>query len=200
MKHWDKWKDERQYTFWIMTGVMAGILAAAVFWGRGIWVRYKDTILENQQQQLLLTVQGVSDSLEVFIEEYKSDLLGLRLEAEKAGGLSWSEAASTDFIKNYVESHETYVADVIVEDCQGRLLSRIGDNEIVQVTSVTDMGEGFSLRQCRMETGSYNLVLRQEAEGACTISIVIDAKAYFQSLISDLHVGTNGYIMVKDSK
>ena len=48
-------------------------------------------------------------------------------------------------------------------------------------------------------TARFYLILRRELERGGSISIVIDAINYYQSLISGIRLGTNGYVVVKDS-
>ena len=117
------WGDMRENKgFWtvkrVLSVILVVVLAAAVSIGIGIWGEYRDSVIDTQKKQLLLTVQSMSESMEVFIEEYSADLEGLY----KAAGLGQKmKEKNGDLLKDYVDTHSTFVKDVIVENRDGTI-------------------------------------------------------------------------------
>ena len=190
-------KEDNKNIIAFMAAVLAVVLFLFSCLGFSIWEEYKKTIIDNQKKQMLLTAQSLGDNLEIFIEEYEADLDSLcTMEAgnrRKGGHGKW------EIIQEYVDSHSRFVYDVIVSDPQGAVLKSTKGFKVTQTYSVTEIDEALSFRQCRLDDGEIYLILRRELERGGSISIVIDAINYYQSLISGIRLGTNGYVVVKDS-
>lgn len=189
-------KNNRKALIIWMAVLPAVILFLFSCLGFSIWDEYKRTIIDNQKEQMLLTARSLGDNLEIFIEEYESDLYGLcTMEVQnrlKGGHGEW------DILQEYVESHSRFVYDVIVEDDGGRVIKSTKGYRVRQLFSETKIDGELSFRQCMLDNGELYLILRREQDGSA-ISIVIDATNYYSSLISGIRLGTNGYVVVKDS-
>lgn len=189
-------KKDRKTIIAIMAAVPAVILFLFICLGFSIWDEYKRTIIDNQKNQMLLTAQSLGDNLEIFIGEYESDLHSLcSMEAKnrlQGGHEEW------DILREYVDSHSRFVYDVIVEDENGEVIKSTKGSRVSELFSVTEIEEDLSIRQGRLDNGEIYLILRRE-HGQSAISLVIDAMNYYRSLISGIRLGTNGYVVVKDS-
>ncbi len=196
-----KLKDDKKDKKYI-AAFMAVVLLVVVFMfsalGFSIWEEYKKTIIDNQKKQMLLTAQSLGDNLEIFIEEYEADLNALcTMESENrwiGGHEEW------DILQGYVDSHERFVYDVIVEETDGTVIKSTKGRQVEEVFSVTEITDNLSFRQCRLDDGEIYLVLRMERWDDTSISIVINETVYYRSLISGIRLGTNGYVVVKDSE
>ncbi len=98
------------FMFCAMVSVLL-IFCCLVF---SIWNEYKETIIDNQKKQMLLTTQSMGENLKIFIEGYQADLNTLcAVEEEnnkKTGREDWS------MLQSYVTNHSRFVFDVILED------------------------------------------------------------------------------------
>lgn len=72
-------KKDRQRNGYLAAaaGLLCAVLLALTFAGVSVWNEYKQSIIDNQKQQMLLTAQSLADNLQVLIEEYKADLEAL---------------------------------------------------------------------------------------------------------------------------
>ena len=176
----------------ILVPVLGMALGIAVCVGIGIWNDYRDAIIDTQKQQMLLTVQSLGESMEVFIREYEEDLDGLcQMSREGQEGFSAG--------KDYVDTHKTFVDDVMVEDEAGEILRSTKNVKIQQVCSVSRIDRQKSLRLAKMENGKMCLVLRMEIPEEGAISIVLNLEQYYHTLVRGLKVGSSGYMVLKDA-
>lgn len=180
----------------LTTAVLGAALLAFSSIGFGIWNEYKKSIIDNQKQQMILTAETLGDNLEVLIADYKADINGLCAMASRRadgdGRRDWS------VFEDYALAH-SFIYDVILEDAAGQVVRSTKGNKITDTYSVSAVDSGINLYQSRLDNGGIYLILKMKTgEGA--VSLVIDARAYYQRLISSIRLGTNGYVVVKDSR
>ncbi len=190
-------KGKRKYTGIFICCSMAAVLIIFCFLTFGIWNDYKDAIINNQKMQMLLTTQSMGENLKVFIEGYQADLNTIYdIEEEnfrKTGNRDWS------MIGDYVSNHRRFVYDVIVEDKRGDMIKSMKGYGVVKTYSVTPISQSEQFLQCKLENGDLYLVLKRDIPDVGSISIVINERNYYKSLVSKIRLGTNGYVVIKDS-
>lgn len=190
-------KGKRKYTGIFICCAMAAVLIIFCFLTFGIWNDYKDAIINNQKMQMLLTTQSMGENLKVFIEGYQADLNTIYdIEEEnfkKTGNRDWS------MIGDYVANHRRFVYDVIVEDKRGDMIKSMKGYGVVKTYSVTPISQSEQFLQCKLENGDLYLVLKRDIPDVGSISIVINERSYYKSLVSKIRLGTNGYVVIKDS-
>lgn len=182
----------------IMAALLVVILAVSACVGLSIWKEYRDSIIDRQKQQMLLTVQSLSDSMEVFISEYSEDLDGLwrmtggQMQFGRPAEVDWSAA------DEYVDSHRQFVYDVVAENENGEILKSTKGYRIEEIYSLNRISSTKTLLQAKLDNGEMYLVMQMSLEHG-SISIVIDLEKYYETLIRGLRIGSSGYIVVKDA-
>lgn len=188
-------KKIRKMTLFTTLILGAALLAFSIM-GFGIWNEYKKSIIDNQKQQMILTAETLGDNLEVLIADYKADINGLcamaSRRADEDGRPDWT------VFEDYASAH-SFIYDVMFEDAEGQVVRSTRGNRITDTYSVSKVGEGINLYQSRLDNGSICLILKMKTEHGA-VSLLIDAEAYYQRLISSIRLGTNGYVVVKDSR
>ncbi|MDR1548456.1 MAG: response regulator [Hungatella sp.] len=163
-----------------------------------IWDEYKETIIDNQKKQMLLTTQSMGENLKIFIEGYQADLNTLcaveKENTKKTGREDWS------MLQSYVTNHSRFVFDVILEDENGRLLKSVNGYGVTSAYSITEISQDMSFRQCKLENGEMYLILKKVLPDGRSLSVVLNEKNYYNFLVSNIRLGTNGYVVIKDSK
>lgn len=165
--------------------------------GFRIWKNYEKNLVNNQKEQMLLTVKSLADNLSLMIHDYEADLNSLYATAKRAyqdsGKLDWG------ILNEYAKYHGGFVYDVTLENPEGNMVESTYGYRITQISSVTEIDQDFNLIQCCLENGKWYLALQKNlADGSC-LSIFIDEKEYYDSILSDIRLGTNGYVIIKDS-
>ncbi len=209
-----KGKENRRFRN-IAVGLLIAVLLVFCYAGISVWREYKNTIIDNQKQQMLLTVQSLADSLEMVIQEYEEDLESFCLLAERKKGQSAGEEQSGKKkqsgkeeqsgekewpeLREYVASHSHFVYDAVLQDSEGNVEESVKDTWIEHIYSTARINEQTVLYQARFTDNEIYLVIRRTVETGGAFSIVIDSNAYYESMISGIRLGTNGYVVVKDS-
>ena len=193
-------KKDRQRNGYLAAaaGLLYAVLLALAFARVSVWNEYKQSIIDNQKQQMLLTAQSLADNLEVLIEEYKADLealSGMALRRTEGDG----EPDWTVF-QEYAGAHHAFVYDIMLENEDGEVVRSMKGHRIITIYSVSAVDSTMKLYQARLDNGEIYLILKKKTEHKNSISLVIDGQAYYQSMISGIRLGTNGYVVVKDSK
>ena len=145
------------------------LIVILVFAGFGVWKKYRDTLMQNQEEQMLLTTRILSENMAMSTEEF-------------------------------IDTQTSFITNLYLEDEQGKLSESVKDVQIVSSQLLTQSSAKNSIYM-EKDTGGkiYNVYKRVLKDGK-KICLMIDAEKYYQKLISGIHIGTNGYIVVKDAE
>ena len=177
--------------------VLVLFLAGLLSLGVATWLQYKNSIIDKQKEQMLLITQAISENLEQYIQEAQADLESLSLAAEKLDDPDLA-AGAREQLKTYADSHEGAVYDVVVLGKDGQITFRIRDSQVAQVFGSTTQ-EGQQVAQVQMEDKTLCLMLGGQLSQGGRLCLLIDLGNYYEKQIAQLHVGTNGYVLVKNS-
>lgn len=184
-----KWK------IWLAAGVLALAVCGLAAAGGKIWTGYRDSIIDQQKEQMFLTAKSMGENLEFYIEECAADLDGIYRMAKRKGT---GQQPDWSIVQDYVQAHSPMIYDVVVEDSQGQMVESFEGHRVETVSSVSKMDEDTSLMLATVDDGNrYLMIRRQLPEGA--LSMMIHLQHYYELLIRDLKVGSSGYVLVKDS-
>ncbi len=155
-------------------------LTAAVI---GTWQDYRDRLIESQTRQLELLVRSFSDIMRYTLTEYTARLDAAVQKVQQ----------NPDVMPNLSVSDT--VADLWIENPDGNIVKRCYGVEAVCDTLLTST-EGLEIWQYHNGDRHY-LVLKKKA-GVQTVCLVTDSEALYDSLVADIHVGQNGYLVIKN--
>ena len=185
MKKWDR-NTFRQRIRSLLAPVAVGVVLLVLL---GIvanvtWNDYRNALIDSQTRQLELVVQSTADSIQFSLDEY-ADRLDAAADKLRTNPLSRPTLARSDTL-----------ADLWVEDSDG--------NVIYSCYGLTPMCDVLitrtsSISYWQYHRGDRHYLVMKKAVGDQTICLVIDSETLYQQLVSDIHVGTNGYIMVKNA-
>lgn len=180
---------------------MAALTAVTIvfgFFAERIWRNYRDAVIDRQKEQMLLTAQSVARTLEVSVQRNAADLDRFCRLREEAYEHPEMETVNREVIRSYIDENENFVTGIIVEDLDGTVTENTQGVKVKEVLDHDMVRDNVRLVQTLGEDGRIYFLL-QESTDRETVSLVIDADRYYQSLISDIQLGENGYIMVKNS-
>ena len=185
MKKWDR-NTFRQRIRSLLVPVAVGVVLLVLL---GIvanvtWNDYRSALIDSQTRQLELVVQSTADSIQFSLDEY-ADRLDAAADKLRTNPLSRPTLARSDTL-----------ADLWIEDGDG--------NVIYSCYGLTPMCDVLitrtsSISYWQYHRGDRHYLVMKKAVGDQTICLVIDSETLYQQLVSDIHVGTNGYIMVKNA-
>ena len=148
------------------------------------WQDYKSALMDSQTRQMELVVQSTADSIQFSLAEYTD-----RLDAA-------AEKVRTDPQTHPGLARSDTLADLWLEDAEGNIIYRCYGVAPVCDVLITSTGR---ISYWQYHQGDHYYLVLKEPVGEQTVCLVVDSEALYQQLVSDLHVGTNGYIMVKNA-
>lgn len=171
------------------------LIVILVFAGFGVWKKYRDTLMQNQEEQMLLTTRILSENMAMSAEEYEESLSFLAKTAENR-----PQDEAKQLYREFIDTQTSFITNLYLEDEQGKLSESVKDVQIVSSQLLTQSSAKNSIYM-EKDTGGkiYNVYKRVLKDGR-KICLMIDAEKYYQKLISGIHIGTNGYIVVKDAE
>ena len=185
MKKWDR-NTFRQRIRSLLAPVAVGVVLLVLL---GIvanvtWNDYRNALIDSQTRQLELVVQSTADSIQFSLDEY-ADRLDAAADKLRTNPLSRPSLASSDTL-----------ADLWIEDSDGNVIYRCYGLTLMCDVLITRTS---SISYWQYHRGDRHYLVMKKAVGDQTICLVIDSETLYQQLVSDIHVGTNGYIMVKNA-
>ena len=185
MKKWDR-NTFRQRIRSLLAPVAVGVVLLVLL---GIvanvtWNDYRNALIDSQTRQLELVVQSTADSIQFSLDEY-ADRLDAAADKLRTNPLSRPTLARSDTL-----------TDLWIEDGDGNVIYRC-----YGLTPMCDVliTRTSSISYWQYHRGDRHYLVMKKAVGDQTICLVIDSEMLYQQLVSDIHVGTNGYIMVKNA-
>ncbi|MDY2629705.1 MAG: ATP-binding protein [Lachnospiraceae bacterium] len=191
-KHQQNETDRRSYR----KRLFMAVLPAAVFlillgMAFEVWREYRDTLMENQEEQLLIVSRTLAKDMEISFLEYQDNLEFLALIEEQGDRETYFES--------FIRTQSSFVCDLFLEDENGEIMESTMGTELTNPVHISDAENEKSFWLYDDAGGNKFFVIRKVLENGKSLCLSIDAQAYYGELISGIHLGTNGYVMVKNS-
>ena len=171
-------------TLWVPMAVGAVLLVMLAIVANLVWKDYSTALMESQTRQMELVVQSLADSIEFSLEEYL-DRLDSAVAKVEANPDDKPTVAPSDTLR-----------DIWLEDNDGNIVYRC-----YGITALSDVlitrSEGVSYWQ--YHRGDTHYLVLKKAAGEQSVCLVVDSTALYKQLVSDIRVGTNGYVMIKNA-
>ena len=168
---------------WVPLAIGIVMVTALALVVGAVWQDYRTALMTSQTRQMELVVQSTADSIRVLLEEYADRLDSIAEKVAADAGLRPTVARSDT------------IRDVWLENSNGEVVYSCYELSAVCDVLITRT-EKISYWQYHSGDEHY-LVMKKQA-GEKTVCLVVDATVMYQQLISEIHVGTNGYIMIKN--
>lgn len=169
-------------------------LAVVLATGYTIWNGYKNTIMNNQKQQLLLTSRTLAGNMEISLAEYQQDLAFLLSHQEKNGGFDQMH----EFFQEYLDAKDGLETDIL-RISPGGAVDSILISGIEMQQYVTDISDTESIWTARDLNGGHLFVFIKSLPDGGGLGLAVDADRCYKEWLSGVRIGTSGYIMVKNS-
>ena len=153
--------------------------------GLAAWQDYRDTLIESQTRQLELVVQSFADIMRYTLTEYAARLDAAAQKVRQSPAVLPNLSASDTIV------------DLWLEDADGNITARRYGVQ-AECDVLLTRTDGISFWQYHSGDRHY-LVLKEKA-GEDTVCLVTDAEAFYEQLVSDIHVGENGYLVIKNDE
>ncbi|MFV0361535.1 MAG: ATP-binding protein [Suipraeoptans sp.] len=175
--------------------VIVVIICALIYIGHSIWNDYRNQIIQGQKDQMLLTTNSIADSLEANLTSYANDLEYL---CRTHDDILTTDDAWQD-VEEYVRIHDEYVFSSVLEDENNVMIKSTSGNGIINVHSDTEIDSMTTLQLVSLDNDVKYIAIKRTLLDGGMVSIIIDVRKYFDSIMSNIQMGTNGYVVIKDS-
>ena len=184
-------KPEKISKKWIIGAVL--LLIIFFVFGIHVWKDYRDTLMDNQIEQLKVTTKILSKNMESSIQEYEDDL-------DFFDGLKNAEDAKGIF-QSYIEKKEMFVEDLFWEKQDGTFLGSVSGKQYKDGIKTAQMSDKKSMYQMKREDTKQEkyLIVKKVLDDGNTLCLVVNEEKYYNKIISDIKIGSNGYIVIKAS-
>ena len=206
-----KWKSKEQREKenrrirWIFLILFLLILLGFGGMGYRVWKQYSKTLMQNQYDQLSNSSKILSESLETSMKEYEWDYemlhnIELMMQDEAGNYKIQNTEAFMQKMKRYLEEETTYVCDLFWQDENGNFISSLSGKVYADPVCFTETDQGVGIYQMEDDKDQKYLVLHYLEPSENQICMVVNEEAFYGNLISSIKVGTNGYVVIKNSE
>ncbi len=104
----------------LIPAVLILVLVAA---GIGVWRDYRDTLMKNQEEELLLVTRILRDNLRVSMEEYQDNL-------EFVSGILAADTQEEENVyRRFLKTHNNFISNLYREDARGNIISSAAETD-----------------------------------------------------------------------
>ena len=170
--------------------------------GLTIWATYRDDIIQQQKEQMLVTVESLAGNLEDTIQGNQRELGQLADELiyiETLADEHRAMAVWTRLFSSFLSYNKADISHVILRDRNGDALWSNEEISFPKTYKVCRLSDTVSLSECKNSEGEVTFLLSQTLPDGRQLEFAMDILSYYHRLISDIKIGTNGYIVVKNS-
>lgn len=175
---------------------------------------YKNTVIAQQQQQMLGTSKSICRSIKLFIDDISKGIKAIALDKNFIEEVSYmgKNKAVNEKLKAYYESRKTEIDSIVFFDKNSKPLimypkkSLNEENNVkADITKVFKEKKAYIGKAYLEEDGSsfilniYEPVLKNN-ECVGVVMAAIRLETIYNKLIAPVKIGQKGYAMVKDEK
>ena len=168
---------------WVPLVVGIVMLAMLGIIGGLVWRDYRTALMESQTRQMELVVQSLTDSIEFSLDEYTDRLDSAARKVSEDHNLRPGLARSDT------------IRDIWIEDSEGNITY-----SCYGVTASCDvlLTQADDISYWQYHSGDTHYLVMKKQAGERAVCLVVNSTALYQQLVSDIRVGTNGYVMIKN--
>lgn len=176
-------------------GIIFGLILLAIILSVGcaIWDDYRDEIMQNQKNQMLITSEILAKNMELSLNEYRNSLHFLcsleKIETDK----------TRKIYRKYLEEKNGFEEEIFLENEQGNWINSVKGMQLKNPLFITKISPTEGIWQYENENQRKFMVFKQKLDDGQFLCLAVNEEQYYQQLISGIRIGTNGYIMVKNS-
>ena len=171
-------------SIWVPLVVGTAMLVMLAVVGTLVWKDYRTALMESQTRQMELVVQSLADSIEFSLDEYAD-----RLDSS-ANKLKDNPSARLNLARSDT------LSDIWIEDRDGNVIY-----SCYGVTAVSDvlLTQTHDISYWQYHSGdTHYLVMKKQVDDQ-SVCLVVNSTVLYQQLVSDIRVGTNGYVVIKNA-
>ena len=189
-KHRMNEKKYRKYIIGLWLVIVLALVAGIVAIGKKIWNSYRDDVIQQQEEQMLIISDSLADNMQETISGYATDLDYL-CRLIKRGD-------DETVLSAYLYNDDKYVVNMIYSDENGKLIWEKQPFKPSDYYDSFKLEDDVSMNVVGASDKKIYFVLEKTLENGKKVEMIIDMKAYYKAMISGIKIGTNGYVVLKN--
>lgn len=194
------WLRLRNSTAVVILTIMVCVFGVGTYLFTGALQEYRDNVIDNQKNQLLLTTQALARSMAGFWDNMESEIDTLCDAVELFRERGETGEAQDLMLQAYYREHDHLIKDIRITAADGETLFHLGNTYPKTVFHTGMLNGKIEVRQGLLESGRPFISLGRSLGPGKKLWLVVDLMDYYKKLIGDIQLGTNGYILVKNSE
>lgn len=202
----DKKFRQRHIVIWGIVAV--SLLGFMIVIGWSFWNRYKNNIIDKQKEQMLLVATSMAKNMQIILDDYVKDVNNISDDIENIMDTLENTAEYDDYIvsivngifQKYIDNDNGYVSNIKFKSKDG---TELFSNSYFQYKEVyKDFFEdknNIEFIEGKGNDGQIHFTFIKAIKDKFRVELTMDLKDYYDNLISGVKVGTNGYILMKNS-
>ena len=202
----DKKFRQRHIVIWGIVAV--SLLGFMIVIGWSFWNRYKNNIIDKQKEQMLLVATSMAENMQIILDDYVKDVNNISDNIENIMDTLENTAEYDDYIvsivngifQKYIDNDNGYVSNIKFKSKDG---TELFSNSYFQYKEVyKDFFEdknNIEFIEGKGNDGQIHFTFIKAIKDKFRVELTMDLKDYYDNLISGVKVGTNGYILMKNS-
>lgn len=186
-------KEKRKTKYIVLCLIPIIILVALVFAAWQTWKVYRNVLMENQKKQLLMMAEIIGKNMKISMSEYEDDLDFLSELQEK--GILNKEA-----YQSYINTQNNYIENLMLEDNTGKIKWMAKEMKFLKSRLLIKNDKEREIWFYENQEERKFFVFKKKLKSDEFLCLVMGGEEYYQELISDIHIGTNGYVVIKNSE
>lgn len=171
---------------------LIGLLAAGIV----IWDTYKEDIINEQKAQMQIVCASTAENISELIVWCTDELQQLTDEIELLS------SADTQIIEQLLVSslqNSQYFDNIIIRQSDGTTELQINPSTLDQCLKTYTISETVSIHEYLTTDAQMMFVFTQVLADGRTLELDLNLTSYYDSRISHIAIGENGYIIAKNS-
>ena len=197
-----KKKKENKNTLIGIFGILVLFLTGMLFLTKFIWDEYRQTIISQQEQQMLLITQSVTDHMSSMVESANDDLniiCGLlELYEDEVESPEEKQFMSRQTAK-IATGEKDFESNLNFFDKDGDLIEQVKEQKFIKQLFQTQYSDDVMLSVYMDEEGFTFLTFDKVLGNGKRVQLVVNLMKYYERLIASIRMGNNGYLLAKTS-
>lgn len=186
----------------IVFGILVLFLAGMIAFTKTIWEEYRQTIVTQQEKQMMLITQSVTDHMSNMIESSCDDLRIICEMYEMFEGEA-DNREDRDYMAQetarIATAEKDFVSNLNLLDSEGNLLNQVNPQTFVKQLFSTLYSDQIVMSVYEDTEGYTFLTFEKAISSGKKVELVVDLMKYYERLIASIRMGNNGYLLAKTS-
>ncbi len=179
--------------------LVISVISFLILLGFFVWSAYKEEIIDEQKKQMQLISDSISSSINEMILSQINGVNFLLREIENMDEISNENEDILRLLTSYEETHTDYINGIFINDAAKNII--IGENHLLLASEFKSyiISSNTTLFEYVNSSNETYFKLSSTLKNGYVLNVILDINSYYDHVLSEVKIGNNGYIVVKNS-